>query len=265
MATMPELGEVEIVRQNLERWWVDEAASEVVLHDPELVTKGDAERVDELLRTTCESVQRRGKYLFARFAGGDYLVFHFRMTGKITCENSSDPEYVRLAWQVPAGWLTFKDSRRLGQVEVVESESFADYEPIAKLGPEPHDLDGSTLRERVNGRKLKNALLDQTVVAGVGNIAISEVFFAEKLPPDASGDELDDEGWESLAHALPEFFDSLIQDQKSDEIIYLNQGKAENPFSVYKREDEPCPRCGVQIQRKKVAGRSSYFCPNCQA
>jgi len=261
---MPELGEVEIVRQNLERWWVGESASEVVLEDEHLLTRGTPERLETLLRSPCKAMQRRGKYLFAEFDDA-YVVFHFRMTGKITREDDESPEYTRLAWHVPAGWLTFKDSRRLGHVEVVEADEFDEYEPIAKLGPEPHDLDGAMLCSRVNGRKLKNALLDQTVVAGVGNIAISEIFFDEELPPEVSGDELDSEQWDRLARALPRFFDALIADQKSDEVMYLNQGKAENPFTVYKREGEPCPRCGALIKRKKVAGRSSYFCPECQA
>ncbi len=159
----------------------------------------------------------------------------------------------------------FKDSRRLGQVEVFDTGELADYEPLQRMGPEPTDLDADLLAEQLPPkRRLKDALLDQSVVAGVGNIAISEVFWRLELPPDVRSNELSDAQIARLAEELPRYFDQLIDDQMADEIVYLGEGKSKNPFDVYAREGEECPRCATPIVRAKIGGRSSYFCEVCQ-
>lgn len=258
---MPELGEVEISRQNLVRWWQGKGATEVLTHDPEVLTRGELNRLESVLTSRCEAVCRRGKYLWAEFADAN-VVFHYRMTGKITREPEPEPRFARLAWRVDDAWLVFKDSRRLGHIEIVESD-MSEYPPVAKLGPEPHDLTGEQLRDRVGARTLKHALLDQRVVAGVGNIAITEVFFELGIAPDAHAQDLDGSDWEILARGLVDFFDRVVAEHAADEIEYVNT-TSHNPFKVYRREGEPCPVCETPIRRTRVASRSSYFCEKCQ-
>ena len=260
--SMPELGEVEIVRLNLERWWVGRAADEVVFFDPALVTRGTVAQVEEALGTRCLRALRRGKYLYVELEGRVHLIFHFRMTGKITLEAEESCRFARLSWRIDDRWLVFKDARRLGQIEYLGPGELEEYAPLLKMGPEPHDLSGEELKERVGKRVLKNALMDQSVIASVGNIAVSEVFFRERIAPDARADVLDDAGWNSLIASIVQFFDEVVASHASDEIEYVNQG-GENPFDVYGREGEPCPRCGDAIKRMKVGGRSSYYCGSC--
>ena len=272
---MPELAEVEIVRRNLERWWSAPAA-EVVVVDPELVRDGEAgeaggaEVLEARLRDGVPTMRRRGKHLIAAFDEGSAVVFHFRMTGKIVL---GDPQarFARLAWRVPdVGWLVFLDPRRLGHVDLLPPGGLADYAPVARMGPEPHGLDGSTLRERVGARGLKHALLDQAVIAGVGNIAVSEVLWRLGLPPDAHASALSEAQWDALAAEMPRYFDSVIEAEQADEVRYLSEGRADEHvggdglFDVYGREDDPCRRCATPVVRVRVAGRSSYYCPNCQ-
>ena len=261
---MPELAEVEIVRRNLEGWWT-EPASEVRLLDDELLVRGDPQTLRGLLTSQPPEMGRRGKYLLAGFDDGA-IVFHFRMTGKIVLAHQPEPDYARLSWRVDPGWLVFKDRRRLGRVEVFEDDAIDDYEPLTTMGPEPWDLTGELLRDRLSQRRrLKDALMDQSSIAGVGNIAVSELFWRLKLPPDAQVSDLDDDDFEALAAEIPTYFDDIIDREMADEVTYVEEDSSANPFDVYGREGGPCPRCGTEIAREKIAGRSSYFCPQCQS
>jgi formamidopyrimidine-DNA glycosylase len=257
---MPELAEVEIVRRNLDRWWT-QAASEVHIADPEVVTTGSADDLRSALLSKPQEHRRRGKYLHTLLPDAA-VVFHFRMTGKIVRRSSPHERFARIAWRVGDSWLVFVDSRRLGHIDVLRR--IEDYGPLGRLGPEPHELTADTLRQRLGKRRLKDALMDQTVVAGIGNIAISEVFWRLRLPPRIKAIELSDKQLEALVDELPRYFDWLIAEEQSDEVLYVNQTDAPAPFDVYQRDGEPCRRCGAVIDSARIGGRSSYFCPSCQ-
>jgi formamidopyrimidine-DNA glycosylase len=259
---MPELGEVEIVRRNLEKWWVNQSAKQFVILDREVFSSGE-DRFETTMAQVAVKAGRRGKYLFVTFANNSVIVFHFRMTGKITLESTPDARFMRIAWKVNDGWLSFKDARRLGHIDVFSAEEFQNYRPIAKMGPEPFDITGAQLKDRVGKRNLKSALLDQSVIAGVGNIAVSEVFWRLQLAPDILAIQLTEAQWDELASGLSDFFSEVIEFDAADEIEYVNQG-GPNTFDVYGRLGEACPRCGAIIARQKIAGRSSYSCAACQ-
>lgn len=263
---MPELAEVEIVRRNLEAWWT-RPASEVCLHDPQLLTRGTPAQLQELLCGAIPDIDRRGKYLVFRFDGDRALVAHFRMTGKFVRAPEPNVRFARLSFDAADGeWLVFKDPRRLGHVEVFAPGELSAYKPLNELGPEPIGLASDELARRLSPRRrLKDALLDQKVVAGVGNIAVSEIFWRLKLPPDVRVSALDKGMVGALGNEIGRYFEQLIDLQASDEVVYIGEGgPAENPFDVYGREGEPCPRCAAVIERVVIAGRSSYFCPDCQ-
>lgn len=265
---MPELSEVEVARLRVESWWKDRAAEDVKLHDKDLVSSDDASLLTDLLYQTARSIRRRGKYLIVDFDDG-HVMFHFRMTGKITTSDQPKRRFTRLSWLIPeVGWLVFDDSRRIGDVRAFTGDPLEHHPPLSSMGPEPHDLrDGAHLSERLgkSKRRLKDALLDQKIIAGVGNIAISELFWRVGVHPETRCHEISIEALDALVDEMPIYFDWLVEDQMADEIVYLGEGKgAVNPFSVYKREDEVCPRCDDTITRATFGGRSTYFCPGCQ-
>jgi len=260
---MPELGEVEIVRRNLEKWWINQSAGEVVVLDDKVFSSGQ-DRFESVMASVAVEAGRRGKYLFVSFKNGDVIVFHFRMTGKITLEPDPNARFTRVAWRVNDGWLSFKDARRLGHIDVMSAAEFKAYKPIASMGPEPSEITGVALKDRAGKRILKAALMDQSVIAGVGNIAVSEVFWRLGLAPEVLASQLTDAQWDDLADALAGFFAEVIESDASDEIEYVNQG-GPNTFDVYGRLGEPCPKCGAGILRQKISGRSSYYCPVCQS
>ena len=266
---MPELAEVEVARRNVARWWEGKQAVEVVVHDAK-VGRGDAAALERVISARVESVDRRGKHLIVRMEGGEALMFHFRMTGKIVASDVPDPRFARLAWRVPGeGWLVFKDQRRLGEVWVFGAGEVDAHEPIAQMGPEPYGLTGPELAELfgTSKRRVKDLLLDQRVIAGVGNIAVSELFWRVGMAPTARAHTVDEELLDALAREMPPYFDWLIEGQMADEIMYMGEAEGvgvENPFDVYAREGEACPRCGEGIERVVFGGRSTYHCPTCQ-
>ncbi len=265
---MPELSEVEVARTRVESWWRGRAADEVRVEDDEVFDNPAGLDVEELFKREVVSVRRRGKYLVVDFEEDAAAIFHFRMTGKITSSETPTRRFTRLSWHVPdVGWLVFDDARRLGDVVLMEGDPLEAHPPLIAMGPEPHDIeDGAELADLLGGRRrrLKDMLLDQSVIAGVGNIAISELYWRIGLHPKVRANELTEEQLEGLASEMPIYFDWLVEDQMADEIVYLNEGKAKNPFDVYAREDEPCPRCKTSIERMTFGGRSTYYCPTCQ-
>jgi formamidopyrimidine-DNA glycosylase len=263
---MPELPEVEIARRNLVDWWQGCVANEVVVVDDKVVKVGQPDALVRALRQPAKALQRRGKYVVACMEDGATILFHFRMTGKIVRCDEPEPKYARLAWRVDkTGWLVFKDQRRLGGVRLLEPGEFEDYEPIQKMGPDALEITGEDLCERLPKRRmLKTALLDQSIVAGLGNIAAIEIMWRMKLAPRLKCGELSEADCHTLAETIVEFVEQVIEREQADEVIYMEESREHNPFDIYLREGEPCPRCGTLIERMKVGGRSSYFCPVCQ-
>lgn len=265
---MPELAEVEVVRRNLEQWWLGRAASEVVIGDeaicPQLAAQNQA--FQSLLKTPLRAISRRGKYLIAQFEDtAQWIVFHFRMTGKIIATTDPSPPYARLSWRLDDQWLVFKDPRRLGHVSWHPSGDWRDDPTFKAMGPEPDDWRvEDVLKLQASKATLKAKLIDQAVVAGIGNIAISELFWRLQWHPKIACTSLDDVRAQSLIDETQAYFEWLIADQQADEIIYLQEGKTTHPFDVYGRRDEPCRRCQTPIERVTVASRSSYYCPGCQ-
>ncbi len=265
---MPELAEVEIVRRNIQAWWKT-PADEVVWIDSKF---GDLQtHLEKALRSKPTAFIRRGKHLIVQTEKGG-IYFHLRMTGKIISAKKPDLRFARLAFKISPGriqgkevypWLVFVDSRRLGSVEYLEANTLP--RSFETLGPEPDAISVSYFDECIGKKRgLKSALLDQKVVAGVGNIAITELFWTHKISPNAKWVDLSERQKNDLCDGMAPYFDALIEKESGAEIAYANEKGAPNPFVVYKRLGEPCPRCRIAIERTKVASRSTYFCPNCQ-
>ncbi len=243
---MPELPEVEIMCRNL-RKWLGSGALEVISLEPGLPS----------VRMQLEEVERRGKYCLIHGSEGT-VVLHFRMTGKVV--QGRHPRARALL--VGQREVSFVDARRLGTLSWVE-------DPKLELGPEPWPArrDGAWWRRCLARKRgpIKPALLDQRCVAGLGNIAGSEICWRAGIDPRRGVPELTCEEWDRLATAAWSFLDETIEAETSDEILYVNSDAgADNPFSVYGREGEPCPVSGEPIERFVQSGRSTFWVPGLQ-
>lgn len=280
---MPELPEVETVRRGLEQRTSGFTIKAVaVLRDRAVASPPDPSAfIHALEGCTVEAWSRRGKYLIAELSRGDcdagHWGVHLRMTGQfLWLEQPQEPcSHTRVQfWNAAGHELRFIDTRSFGQMWWVPAGQPVDtvITGLQRLGPEPLGLDftATYLRQRLRGssRPIKNALLDQAVVAGVGNIYADESLFAAGIRPHTLSGSLSRPRLEGLRQALVEVLSISIGAGGTTFSDFRDltgtNGNYGGVALVYRRGGEPCRRCGQPIQRQKLAGRSSHWCPNCQ-
>jgi formamidopyrimidine-DNA glycosylase len=222
-----------------------------------------------------QDIRRRGKWIVVTLEEDLHLVFHLGMTGQllVTAANQPRPPHTHLVLALQGGGkeLRFRDVRRFGSVTLFDSRSNVDdFFQAAGLGPEPFDLDPEYWRAQLANtrRSIKAVLLDQRVVAGVGNIYADESLFAARLPPTRLGQALKPAEAERLRRAVPAVMERAIDKRGSSIRDYIGgsgrQGDFQEEFSVYGRTGRPCLRCRALINRIRLAGRATHFCPRCQ-
>jgi formamidopyrimidine-DNA glycosylase len=195
------------------------------------------------------------------------------MSGQLTVvpRSAPEPDHLHLAFALDNGTeLRFRDHRRFGAAELFTDRAALDAQMNAELGPEPFDISASYFRDAATAtkRNLKALLLDQTVVAGVGNIYADEALFRAKLNPGRSGASLSEDECDRLRVAIEDVIARAIESRGSTIRDYVGgsglRGGFQNEFAVYGRAGEPCPACEAPIALARHAGRASHFCPACQ-
>ncbi|MCK6529508.1 formamidopyrimidine-DNA glycosylase [Myxococcota bacterium] len=268
---MPELPEVEICRRNLARWVGARALEGARVPEPRSLVGCSPGDLDEAVRgRRTEALSRKGKRILWVLEGGLALCLHLGMTGKwLRREPGEDPpRFTRAVLQVRGGpVLCYRDPRLLGRVGL-RGEAGGRAWLEAGLGPDALDEapDGPGLRARLGGtrRPLKVALMDQAALAGLGNIQAAEVLWRARLRPDRAPATLSDAEWSTLARTIPAVLEETIREEDADEIAYVEEDPSANPFRVYGRAGQPCPRCGATLIRNVHGGRGTYGCPGCQ-
>jgi formamidopyrimidine-DNA glycosylase len=268
---MPELPEVEITRRNLEHW-LDRRVVIRAEADRSRIFRGSSRDAFEkrLSGRRLESISRRGKYLLLRFDGDQGLMSHLGMTGKWVVRPASQPEPYSRARLIrdDGAVIHYRDTRLFGRMEVVPASKLESIPAVARLGPDPV-VDGLTpkvLAERLSrtAREIKVALLDQSIVAGIGNIQAAEALWRARIDPRRRANQLDREEVKRLCQAIHFSIRRSLANEMSEEIEYVEEPGSENPFLVYGRKGEPCPRCHRRIASLGQGGRTTYYCPHCQ-
>ncbi|MHB9053236.1 MAG: bifunctional DNA-formamidopyrimidine glycosylase/DNA-(apurinic or apyrimidinic site) lyase [Thermoleophilia bacterium] len=276
MSTLPELPEVETIRRQLAPYLSGKKIARAEVLDPLITSPADPGAfVRRLKGQTIESLWRRGKYLLLELESGQTLVFHLRMTGRLTRTESpvpkSDKRHLRLILEFAGGSaLTFHDTRRFGKAFILSTDEAPAY--WKKLGPEP--LESSFNNKYLAGvldkrtRPIKSLLLDQSLIAGIGNIYADEALYRAGIHPERPAGEIGGEEARRLAKALKETLKKAIKLGGSSIDSYRDargrSGSFQHTFRVHRREGEPCPGCGGIVKKIKVGGRGTYFCPACQ-
>lgn len=273
---MPELPEVETIKRVIGPQIQGLTIERVQVRRPEVVAHPGADAFCRgLAGQTVSGVERRGKFLRFRLANGSCAIHHLRMTGCLLLAPAEMPEekHTHLVFELGGGReLRFSDTRRFGRFWLLQDGEADTYTGIAKLGKEPFDADFSAdyLRARLGKRKktVKECLMDQTVVAGIGNIYADEILFAARIAPARAASSLTGGEWARLAVAIPERLAYFIEKNAITPEEYLKtkgQDYRNTPFlQVYGQEGEPCPICGTPLRRAVLGGRSSTYCPACQ-
>jgi formamidopyrimidine-DNA glycosylase len=275
---VPELPEVEVVRRGLDQLVVGRRIDSVEVLHPRAIRRHEAGAADFIARLTGRSIEgarRRGKYLWLP-VGEDALLAHLGMSGQLTVGPADAPlsPHVRVRMTFADGGpdLRFTDQRTFGHV-LVSPDGAGLPSVIAHIAPDPledaFDIGWLTARLRARRTGIKRALLDQSLVSGVGNIYADEALWRVKLHYARATDRLRAGQVAGLMEAVGDVFaEALKYGGTSFDSLYVNvngeSGYFERSLNVYGREGEPCPRCGALIRRDPFMNRSSYTCPVCQ-
>ncbi len=273
---MPELPEVETVRRRLEPLLVGRRFERVEIDDSRLTRPEDpAEVAAELTGERVVALERRGKYLIVRFESGRVLLIHLRMTGNLLHAPAGTPADVphrRAVVNLDDGSdVVYRDVRRFGTWLLVEPDALDPY-LAERLGGEPlgRTFTTKSLAARLANRKapVKAALLDQRTLAGLGNIYVDEALWRARIHPLRPAHELEHEEVRALREGIKRALDAGIARQGATLRDYRqpdgSAGSMQHEFKVYGRGGEPCDRCGTPIEKTRVAGRGTWYCPSCQ-
>ena len=280
---MPELPEVETVRRGLLPVLEGQRIALAEVNRPDLRWPLPLGMADRLTSATVLALRRRSKYILADLSTGETLLIHLGMSGRILISGAQVGEFhhahpapqkhdhVVLHMESGAR-ITFNDARRFGAMDLMATGAEDRHPLLASLGPEPlgNGFSESYLGTALAGRRtpVKSALLDQGVVAGLGNIYVCEVLHRARISPRRLAGNL---GGKRVARLVPLIRDVLAEAiaaggsslrdyrQADGELGYF-----QHTFRVYGREGEPCPACATPILRIVQSGRSSFFCPSCQ-
>jgi formamidopyrimidine-DNA glycosylase len=275
---MPELPEVETIRRDLDSRVSGRRVTAVSLAPdsgrPVPVLKGidEASFREGVVGAAIESVERRGKYLLLRLDTGSMVVVHLRMTGVLLHRPADAPpnRFLRIVLSLDDGSeLRFTDIRKFGGIWLVDD--IADAMATA-LGPEPlgESFTESLLAEALAGRKapVKSIILDQRHIAGIGNIYADEACFAAGIDPRRIGSSLTPSDVKALHEAVRQVLLFGVESRGASFRDYQDaDGKAGNMqmyVKVFRRTGKPCYTCGTAIERTRVGGRSTHYCPQCQ-
>ena len=273
---MPELPEVETIARILRVGRSDSPGQPALvgrhilganlLWERSLAEPSSAEFAGRLTGQVIEDIGRRGKFLYLRLTR-DWLLYHLRMSGDLLVRPTGSPieTHDRLVLELDGNiQLVFNDARKFGRVWLVDEVD----QVVGNLGPEPLDdgLTAQSLYSRLHTthRQLKPLLLDQTFLAGLGNIYVDEALNLAKLHPLTPANHLSLEQAGRLLESIRTVLqDGIARNGASIDWVYRG-GDFQNYFRVYQRTGEPCPECGTPIARIIVGQRGTHFCPHCQ-
>lgn len=271
---MPELPEVQTICDVISPQIIGRRIENVIVHhEGVLANTAAAEFINTLRGNRFTSMSRRGKYMLLSLESGKKLTIHLRMTGGLLAAPQGYPmeKHTHVVFALSGDLeLRFSDLRRFGRMWLADA---AESVPgLDSLGLEPFDprITGEYLKEklRVSHRKIKDCLLDQTLIAGIGNIYSDEILFRAGIHPARLACSLTDAEFAHLAKMISETMAYYVEKNKIDPEEYLKTGGRDyrnTPYlQVYGRKGKPCLRCGTELKKEKIAGRGSVYCPNCQ-
>ena len=278
---MPELPEVETIRRDLDKEVTGKRIKTVEVTGMRSIRRHTTKKqfISRLEGKKVLAVDRKGKYLLVKLEGGDFLVIHLGMSGQLLWSKSGKEErakhtHVVITFATP-GQLRFLDPRTFGELFVTTADELDAAVPeLAHLGFDPVEqvMSWTQFGELLHARKrkLKDLLMDQKFIAGIGNLYSDEILWTAGLRHDRTSDDLTSQEIRRLSRAMTEVLhdaikhrgSSLADEQYRD--LYGAVGGYASEHNVYDREGQPCHRCRSPIVRLKMGGRSHFFCERCQ-
>ncbi|MRH42890.1 DNA-formamidopyrimidine glycosylase [Aquibacillus halophilus] len=273
---MPELPEVETVRKTLKQLVLNKTINDISIFWPKIIKQpDDVEEFKHLvIGQTIMDIERKGKFLL--FQLNEYvLVSHLRMEGKYGVFNHQEPvsKHTHVIFHFREGdELRYNDVRKFGTMHLFRKGEELVSKPLNQLGPDPFEekfiLNDFFDKIHKSERAIKNILLDQSVVAGLGNIYVDETLYRARIHPLRKGSQLSKTEVESLQHFSIETLAEAVKQGGTTIRSYVNSqgqiGMFQQQLFAYGQENKPCKNCGTMISKIKVGGRGTHFCASCQ-
>jgi len=270
---MPELPEVETIRKDLEKEIVGLTILDFKTEWPKKVFPSEKEVKRRIIGATIKSIERRAKLLIFHLSNNYKIIFHLKISGQllIRCKGNPSDKYTHHVFGLSKGkQLRFADLRKFGYIKVI-SETEKDKE-LEKFGPEPlsQELNPQKFYEIIKNRKkpIKLVLMDQGIIAGVGNIYANESLFLAHIHPERKANNLSEEKAVTLYKKIEQVLKEGLEFRGASDNNYVDaygeKGRYQEHFRVYGKRDKPCPKCGTTLKYNKVGGRGTVFCPKCQ-
>ncbi len=270
---MPELPEVETIRRGLEAVVLKKTIANVLVNKVSLRLPIPKDLAKKLLKQSIQRIERRGKYLLLKLRVGT-LIIHLGMSGNIWIKPKQHPKtkHEHLIIEFTNQWsLRYKDPRRFGLIDWTDQDPNK-YQAIKSLGIEPLDkkFTANYLYKIVQNKKtvIKQLIMDNKVVTGIGNIYASEVLFAAKINPLQPANQIPLKSYKILVSAIKRILllaiklgGTTIKDHTDS---YGEAGKFQNKLQVYGRKKQLCFRCNTELITTKISQRSTFYCPRCQ-
>lgn len=273
---MPELPEVETIRGTLERLVLQKTIEDITIHWPKIIKQpDDTEEFRTLLKgETIQKIDRRGKFLLF-YLTHYVLVSHLRMEGKYRVVPSTEEidKHTHVIFHFTDGTeMRYDDVRKFGTMHVFPIGEELIVKPLKQLGPDPFESAYTVpyLQEKLakTTRMIKAVLLDQTIVAGLGNIYVDEVLFLTNIHPETRANTLTKQQVETIWNNARLVLEKAVEQGGTTIRSYVDgegeMGMFQQQLYAYGQEGEPCQHCGTEIEKIKVAGRGTHICPSCQ-
>ncbi len=270
---MPELPEVETIVRGLRKSVLDKKIKAIKVIPSRVLQNSPAYLKRNLSGHKITGVNRRGKNIIIHLSGGNLILIHLGMTGNLFYLKRSIPldkhNYLELKFSDNT-ILRFRDVRKFGKFKLTKSSPQKKLEDLRRLGPEPLEISKDAFIQLLQKRKgkIKPTLLNQKVIAGIGNIYADEALFEAKIHPEEKTCDLSADRLIKLHRAVKRILKKAIEAGGSSVDNYLDlegeKGFFQLHHKVYGKEDRPCPRCKTRIKRIVLNQRSSHFCPKCQ-
>ncbi len=272
---MPELPEVETVCRSLRPHLLGQKISRIEVLEPRLRARVDVAALEQLVGRKIIEIERKGKYILIRLDRGKVWVFHLGMSGKLICvaANAARRKHDHIVVRLNDGnEFRYHDPRRFGISLVTTTEALGELAQLRRLGVEPFDpeLTGAYLFHfsRSSRRRIRDLLLDQQIIAGLGNIYANEVLFLTGVKPTARAYRLTRKQVQLIAQTIPHLLRRAIRWCGTSFSDYRDaddkRGTFQNHLRVYDRDGQTCRVCPSLIKRIALGNRSAFYCPSCQ-
>uniref|UniRef100_A0A7V4JPY7 Formamidopyrimidine-DNA glycosylase n=1 Tax=Thermodesulfobacterium geofontis TaxID=1295609 RepID=A0A7V4JPY7_9BACT len=275
---MPELPEVETIKKNLESKLIGQKLKNIIVFNQDFILKNKIKNLNTIVNTKLLSIKRKGKYLIFFFEK-ETLLFHLGLTGSFNLFSNKDKEEITekekkhfiLNFQFETHELVYSDIRKFGKIRKARIEEISTLKELKNLGKDALEIDFEEFKTIFlkRNRNIKNLLMDQKVISGLGNIYVNELLFRAQISPFKNSKDLKEKEIKKLFFQMKKLLKEAISFRGSSIKNYVDaqgkKGEFQNRFLVYGKKNMVCLKCGESLRYQKISQRGTFYCPNCQS